>query len=157
MSIEDLRTWSLAYSLSVDVYICAERYLMMDFKNCIAAYVINNFEIAGMEAAVPAVLQSCKKLSLGVSLMDPLLKKVFARVGFLQARLWKKYPEETSTFFAENPELAVLVMKEMVERKEEDVKDDLPAMERPIPFPLQPREDIFIQGPRHRYDGPIYR
>src|SRR5277367_5497186 len=36
MSREDLHTWSLAYSLSVDVYVCAERYLMNDFKNCIA-------------------------------------------------------------------------------------------------------------------------
>ena len=157
MSVEDLRTWSLAYSLSVDVYVCAERYLMQDFKECIAAYIINNFEIAGLEAALPSVLQSCKKLSAGVSPMDPLLKKVFARVGFLQARLWKNYPEETSTFFAENPEIAVLLMREMVERKEEDIKDDLPAMERPIPLMLSPGDDMLIQGPRRRYERPMYR
>jgi len=41
MSQEDLRTWSLAYSLSIDVYVCAERYLMQDFKQCIAAFIIN--------------------------------------------------------------------------------------------------------------------
>lgn len=82
MSVEDLRTWSLAHSLSIDVYVVASRYLMNDFKECISAYIINNFEIAGMEAALPTVLQSCKKLSLGVSPMDSLLKKVFARVGF---------------------------------------------------------------------------
>jgi hypothetical protein len=157
MSVEDLRTWSLAYSLSIDVYVCAERYLMQDFKECIAAYIINNFEIAGLEAALPAVLQSCKKLSAGVSPLDPLLKKVFARVGFLQARLWKNYPDETSTFFAENPEIAVLVMKEMIERKEEDMNDDLPAMERPVPLLLSPREDFIIQGPRRRYERPVYR
>jgi hypothetical protein len=43
MSHEDLRTWSLAYALSVDVYVCAERYLMQDFKTCIAAYIINRY------------------------------------------------------------------------------------------------------------------
>ena len=65
--------------------------------------------------------------------MDPLLKKVFARVGFLQARMFKKYQEETQAFFAENPEMAFLIMKEMVERREEDSTDDLPASES---FPL---------------------
>src|SRR4051812_15604080 len=143
--------WSLAYALSVDVYVCAERYLMNDFKDCIAAYIINNFEVAGLEAALPTVLQSCKKLFLGLSPLDPLLKKVFARVGFLQARLWKNYPEETSEFFAENPGLAVLLMKEMMERKEQDVKDDLPAMERHIPLPPGPRDQVIVNA-RHRYE-----
>lgn len=41
MSEEDLRTWSLAYELSVEVYVCADRYLMADFKACVAAYVVN--------------------------------------------------------------------------------------------------------------------
>lgn len=41
MSQEDLRTWSLAYTLSIDVYVCAERYLMQDFKRAIAAFIIN--------------------------------------------------------------------------------------------------------------------
>jgi hypothetical protein len=150
MSSEDTQTWGLAYTLSVDVYICAERYLMKDFKNCIAAYIINNFEIAGLEAALPSVLQSCKTLSLGLSLNDPLLKKIFARVGFLQARLWKNFPEETSVFFAENPGIAVLLMKEMMERKQEDVKDDLPAMERSIYSSPALRDDMHI--PRHRRD-----
>ncbi|TAQ90460.1 hypothetical protein B7494_g1182 [Chlorociboria aeruginascens] len=142
MSIEDLRTWCLAYSLSVDVYVCAERYLMQDFKSCISACIINNFEIAGLDAAQPSVLASCKTLLAGVSTMDPLLKKVFARVGFLQARLWKKFPEETSAFFMENPELATLIMKEMAERREEEKKDDLPAMERAIPLSPGPREYV---------------
>lgn len=61
--------------------------------------------------------------------MDPLLKKVFARVGFLQARMFKNYQEETQAFFAENPEMAFLIMKEMVERREEDISADLPASE----------------------------
>lgn len=151
MSSEDLRTWSMAYCLSVDVYVCAERYLLQDFKGCISAFIINNFEIAGSDAALPSVLTSCKTLHDGVSSMDPLLKKVFARVGFLQARLWKKYPEETSNFFMDNPELSTLILKEMAERREEDVKDDLPAMDRP-PIPQISREE-FIQGPRRRNYG----
>ncbi|RFU29666.1 hypothetical protein B7463_g6659, partial [Scytalidium lignicola] len=154
MSVEDLQAWCMAYSLSIDVYVCADRYLMQDFKSCISSWVINNFEIAGLDAAQPAVLASCKTLHRGVSSTDPLLKKVFARVGFLQARLWKRFPEETSAFFMENPELATLIMKEMIERREEDIQDDLPAMERPMP-PPPIREDIFIQGPRRRYDAPL--
>lgn len=153
MSEEDLRTWSIAYSVSVNVYVCAERYLMQDFKSCIAAFIVNNFEVAGSDAALPSVLNSCKTLYDGVSSMDPLLKKVFARVGFLQARLWKKFPEETTIFFMDNPELSTLILKEMAERREEDVKDDLPAMDRP-PLPPTPREDM-IQGPRRRNYGPI--
>jgi hypothetical protein len=43
MSQEDLRTWSLAYTLSIDVYVCADRYLMQDFKKCIATFIINRF------------------------------------------------------------------------------------------------------------------
>lgn len=157
MSFEDLRTWSLTYTLSVDVYVCAERYLMQDFKECIAAYIINNFEIAGLEAALPPVLQSCKTLHQGLSLKDPLLKKIFARVGFLQTRLWKNYHEETASFFAENPELAVLVMREMVQRKEEDIKDDLPAMERADtnPFPLSPRPGMIRPGPPRNFDDDL--
>jgi len=154
MSAEDLRTWSMAYTLSIDVYVCAERYLIKDFKACIAASVITNFEMVGLDAAQPSVLESCKTLHNGVSLMDPLLKKIFARVGFLQARLWKNFPEETSNFFMDNPELSTLILKEMAERREEDVKDDLPAMDRPLPV-QPPREMEIIQGPRRRNYGPM--
>jgi hypothetical protein len=140
MSREDLRTWSAAYTLSIEVYVCADRYLMQDLKACIAAFIINryvtsrdftprsltsySFEVAGLEAALPEVLRSCKTLYNGVSSMDPLL----------QARLFKNFQEETQAFFSENPELAFLIMKEMVERREEDIKDDLPSMERYIPL-----------------------
>lgn len=90
--------------------------------------------------------------------MDPLLRKVFARVGFLQARLWKHFPEETQIFFTENPDLAILIMKEMVQRREEDKHDSLPPMDRPVPPPppFGP-EDIVIQGPRRRRDARYYR
>jgi hypothetical protein len=88
--------------------------------------------------------------------LDPLLKKVFARVGFLQARLWKDFPEETQSFFMENPELALLIMKEMVERREQDKSDNLPPMERAIPLtPFGPEEVIIQPGPRRRY-RPMY-
>lgn len=127
MSQEDLRTWSQAYILSIDVYVCAERYLMKDFKETISAFIINNFEIAGQDAALPSVLESCRTLLDGVSPMDPLLKKIFARVGFLQARLWKIFPEETSKFFTEDAQLTTMIMKEMAERREEDMAADLPA------------------------------
>jgi hypothetical protein len=43
MSQEDLRTWALAYTLSIDVYVCADRYLMQDFKRCISAFIINRY------------------------------------------------------------------------------------------------------------------
>lgn len=90
-----------------------------------------------MDAALPTVLQSCKILYDGVSSMDHFLKKVFARVGFLQAHLWKKYPEETQEFFLENPELALFIMKEMVERRDQEpFYEHLPAMERPSPPPM---------------------
>jgi len=155
MSQEDLRTWALAYSLSVEVYVCADRYLMPDFKACVSTCIIDNFENAGLDAALPTVLQSCKTLQAGLSPMDPLLKKVFARVGFLQARLWKNFPEETGAFFMENPELATVIMKEMIERREEDIKDDLPAMERPLPIPL-PRDNVIIEGPGRRNRDPYW-
>ena len=45
MSQEDIRTWSLAYSLSIDVYVCAERYLMQDFKAAISSFVVNRYVI----------------------------------------------------------------------------------------------------------------
>jgi len=159
LSPEDSRTWCLAYTLSVDVYVCAERYLMQDFKACIAAYIVNAFEVVGVEAAQPSVLRSCRTLLNGVSPSDLLLKKVFARVGFLQARLWRKFPDDTQQFFADNPELATLIMKEMIERREEElfIKNDLPAMERPVPvFNPDPREEIIIQGPRRQYNRLIY-
>jgi len=131
---------------------------MNDFKACIAAFITNNFEIAGFDAAIPSVLESCKTLHDGVSLNDPLLKKIFARVGFLQARLWKNYPEETRRFFEDDAQLTTLIMKEMVHRREED-SAVLPAMDRYVPLSPGPgMVDVHIvQGRRPRYNGPVYR
>lgn len=139
------------------MYVCANKYLMQDFKAAISTFIINNFEIAGLDAALPSVLKSCKTLHDGVSPRDPLLRKIFARVGFLQARLWKKFQEETNTFYDENPKLVALIMKEMIERREEDVKDNLPAMDRPVPPPPLVFDEIHIvdgPGPR-RYRPPL--
>lgn len=56
MTPEDLRTWSLAYSLSIDVYVCAERYLMQDFKTAIAAFIINRYGLlSSLLLHVPAL------------------------------------------------------------------------------------------------------
>jgi hypothetical protein len=146
MSHEDLRTWVMTYELSVDVYICAERFLMMDFKSCIQNCIIDEFETAGVQAAQPQILECCKKLFAGVSNNGPLLKKVFARVGFLLARLWTNYPEETHNFWMENPEVGSLITKETMERRDEDAMDDLPAMERAIPRPPVVVDEIIIRG-----------
>lgn len=131
MSEEDIRTWIMTYELSIDVYLCAERFLMIDFKSCIAEGIIDGFETAGVQAARPEVLASCKNLHGGTSNNDPILKKVFARVGFLLARLWKSFPEETHNFWMQNPEVGSLIMKETMERRDQDANEDLPAMDRP--------------------------
>jgi len=69
----------------------------------------------------------------------------------------KNFPEETQAFFSENPELALSIMKEMVERREDDLPSNLPPMDRPVPLVPYNPDEIIIQGPRRRYDGPIYR
>lgn len=145
MTKDDIRSWVMAYTLSIDVYVCAEKFLMYEFKGCIAECIVHNFEVAGVDAAQPEVLQSCKKLHAGLINSDVLLKKVFARVGFLLARLWKNFPEETHNFWMEYPEVGALIMKETMERRDADSGDILPAMERPISRSRSPiREEIII-------------
>jgi len=129
MTPEDLRSWLMTYELSVDVYCCAERYLMNDFKSCVADFIVDKLETAGVDAAQPQVLLCCKTLHNGLGNNDALLKKVFARVGFMLARLWKNFPEETHSFCLENPDVSGLILKETMERREED-SDELPAMDR---------------------------
>ncbi|KAK3498626.1 hypothetical protein B0T13DRAFT_271539 [Neurospora crassa] len=80
----DLRTWLLCYEHTLSVYILANKFLLDDFKAEIARYVIDMLESAGTDAAVPQVLFLCKRLWEGLPESDPLLKMVFARVGFLQ-------------------------------------------------------------------------
>ncbi|KAL3423720.1 hypothetical protein PVAG01_05467 [Phlyctema vagabunda] len=157
MSAEDIRTWTSAYVLSVDVYVCAQRYLMDDFMSHVAEYIVNTFEVAGIEAALPSVLFSCKTLKEGVSETDSLLKKIFARVGFLQGLMWKQFPEETANFFTENPELAPMIMKEMSEKREEEgVANELPAMERAtMQPPVVPEEEIVRPNRARQFRDPV--
>ncbi|KAJ4323464.1 hypothetical protein N0V84_004336 [Fusarium piperis] len=113
---EDLRTWLLTYELNLDVYICANRFLMDDFRKAVMRSCVDMLETAGADAAQTEVLQLTKKLYNGVPEIDPLLKMVLARVGFLQPLLWKRAPEETSEFLVSNPELAAAILRETVMR-----------------------------------------
>ena len=114
---EDLRTWLMSYELSLDVYICANRYLMDNLCTAVMRYCIDMLETAGTDAAVPEVLQLCAKLHAGVPQNDPFLSMVLARVGFLQPLLWKNAPTETSDFLVGNPEVAACILREMALRR----------------------------------------
>ncbi|KAF4467449.1 helicase polq [Fusarium albosuccineum] len=127
---EDLRTWFLTYELNLDVYICANRFLMDDFRKAVMRSCIDMLETAGTDAALPEVLHLTKRLYRGVPEVDPLLKMVLARVGFLQPLLWKRAPEATSEFLVSNPELAATILRETVMRHDAiRVVGDLPPME----------------------------
>ncbi|KAL2136035.1 hypothetical protein VTI74DRAFT_5771 [Chaetomium olivicolor] len=127
---EDLRTWLLAYELHIDVYILANKFLLDGFKHEIARAAVDMLESAGSDAAVVEVLYLCRKLYDGLPESDPLLKMIFARVGFLQP--WKRAPQETNEFLVANPEIASLLLREMAARREEDVGGKgLPSMIRP--------------------------
>ncbi len=131
---EDLRTWLLAYELHLDVYILANKFLLAGFKQEVARAVIDMLETAGTDAAVPQVLALCKKLYEGLSESDPLLKMIFARVGFLQP--WRADPEGTNKFLVGNPDIAALLLREMAARREEDFNGrSLPSMEAPLARP----------------------
>ncbi|KAI9166973.1 Helicase POLQ-like protein [Paramyrothecium foliicola] len=127
---EDLRTWLMAYELSIDVYICANRYLLDNLCTAVMRHCIDMLETAGTDAAVPEVLQVCSKLYAGLPEGDPFLKMVLARVGFLQPLLWKHAPTETSEFLIGNPEVAACMLREMAIRHELDMdSQSLPPME----------------------------
>ncbi|KAJ4396968.1 hypothetical protein N0V93_001191 [Gnomoniopsis smithogilvyi] len=127
---EDMHTWLIAYAFNLDVYICANKFLLADFKQKIARVTIDMLETAGSDAATIEVLELCTKLYDGVSEGDPLLKMVFARVGFLQTTLWRNAPLETNQFLIDNPEVAALVLKEMAIRGEGDLRSGIPSMEK---------------------------
>lgn len=127
---EDLRTWLLAYELTLDVYILANKFMLDGFKAEIARAAIDMLETAGSDAAVPDVLYLCRKLYDGLSEGDSLLKMIFARVGFLQP--WRRAPDETNEFLIANPAIAPLLLREMASRRtDEAVGRALPSMERP--------------------------
>jgi hypothetical protein len=112
------------------VYILANKFLLDGFKKEIARAAIDMLETAGSDAAVVEVLYLCRKLYDGLPESDPLLKMVFARVGFLQP--WRRAERETSEFLVGNPEIAPLLLREMAARREDDVNGRaLPSMVRP--------------------------
>ncbi|KAL9946479.1 hypothetical protein ACHAP9_000411 [Verticillium nonalfalfae] len=137
---EDMRTWFQTYALSIEVYICANKFLMNDFKAAIRRRCVDMLETAGGDAATPEVLRLCAALYAGVPESDLLLKMVFARIGFLQPLLWQRAPQETSEFLIGHPDVAALVLREAALRREEDIGgQNLPSMEvAPPPGPPPP-------------------
>ncbi|ORY62209.1 uncharacterized protein BCR38DRAFT_346643 [Pseudomassariella vexata] len=148
---EDLRSWLLTYEMNLDCYICANKFLLDDFKLAIARVCIDMLETAGPDAAQAEVLQLCYKLYQGLPESDPLMKMVFARVGFMQPLLWRRVPQQTSDFLLTHPEISALILKETVARREQDHVNQLPAMERPL-FPPPPPPP---EGPYGRPGGPV--
>ncbi|RYP93497.1 hypothetical protein DL770_000381 [Monosporascus sp. CRB-9-2] len=134
ISGQDLRTWLLTYELNIDVYICANKFLLDGFKQAIARTCIDMLETAGADAAQIEVLEPvCWKLYQGLPESDRLLRMVFARVGFLQPHLFRRAPRETLEFLHAHPEVSAIVLREMGARREEDLgQNQLPAMERPL-------------------------
>ncbi|RYP56540.1 hypothetical protein DL771_011859 [Monosporascus sp. 5C6A] len=135
ISGQDLRTWLLTYELNIDVYICANKFLLDGFKQAIARTCIDMLETAGADAAQIEVLELCRKLYQGLPESDRLLRMIFARIGYLQPHLFRRAAHETLEFLHAHPEVSALVLREMGARREEDLgRNQLPAMERPL-FP----------------------
>ncbi|KAI1208799.1 uncharacterized protein F4807DRAFT_134326 [Annulohypoxylon truncatum] len=163
---QDLRTWLLTYELNIDVYICANKFLLDDFKAAIARSCIDMLETAGADAAQASVLRLCRKLYEGLPESDRLLRMIFARVGFLNPHLWRRDPDATAAFFHAHPEVGALMFKETLGRREEEHGGggggggaELPAMERPVfavggpPPPFPPNDPrAFMRGQRWRGD-----
>lgn len=134
---EDLQTWLLAYELCIEVYICADTYLMEEFKAEVSRRTIDMLETAGSDAAQPRVLQSCARLVHNVGEADCLSRMVLARAGFLQSLLWSRFAEETNEFLMANPDVAALMLREMAARREDEPSGrTLPSMHRPMPPPM---------------------
>jgi hypothetical protein len=126
----EMPVWLMTYELNIDVYICAVRFLMDDLQETVMRSTIDMLETAGTEAAHVQVLRLCGRLRDGVPETDPLLTMVLARVGFLQALMWKHAPIETGEFLIANPELAAAMLRETSRRHEiQDKFRNLPAME----------------------------
>ncbi|KAI0889946.1 uncharacterized protein GGS22DRAFT_6412 [Annulohypoxylon maeteangense] len=154
---QDLRTWLLTYELNIDVYICANKFLLDDFKSAIARSCIDMLETAGPDAAHIEVLRLCQKLYEGLPESDRLLRMIFARVGFLNTYLWRRAHDATAEFFHAHPEVSALMFKETLVRREEE-HGELPAMERPVVVaggpmpPFAPNDPRGFRGQRWRGD-----
>ncbi|RYP34975.1 hypothetical protein DL767_004052 [Monosporascus sp. MG133] len=149
ISGQDLRTWLLTYELNIDVYICANKFLLDSFKQAIARTCIDMLETAGADAAQIEVLELCWKLYQGLPESDRLLRMIFSRVGYLQQHLFRRAPRETLEFLHAHPEVSALVLREMGARREEDLgENQLPAMERPL-FAQPPFAQSPFDRPHH--------
>ncbi len=95
-------------------------------------------------------------LTKGLSEDDPLLKMIFARVGFLQPLLWGRDADGTGQFLVCHPEVAALMLRETANRRQDDVGGRLlPSMERPwLPPPPPPPADFHQFMPRGGYPRP---
>jgi hypothetical protein len=114
------------------VYILADKFLLDDFKKEVARSTVDMLESAGSDAAVVDVLVLCRKLYDGLPESDPLLKMVFARVGFLQPWFARRAGAETNEFLLGNPEVAAGLLREMAARREDEFDGRaLPSMVRP--------------------------
>lgn len=132
----------MTYELHLNVYICANRYLMDDLKDAVIKSTIDMLETAGTDAAQPEVLQLCATLHQGVPETDKLLKMVLCRVGFLQPVLWKVSPAETNEFLVSHPEIAAVMLRETVMKHQVDTdKKGLPPMEIDPTSETQPVEE----------------
>ncbi|KAK4165690.1 hypothetical protein QBC43DRAFT_192941, partial [Cladorrhinum sp. PSN259] len=119
ISGEDLATWLLAYELDIDVYILANKFCLHGFMKSVARSLIDLLESAGPDAAVPQVLYLCQKVYAGLPENDPLLKMIFARVGFLQP--WRSdETDEANEWLIAHPEIASLLLMEMAARRDVD-------------------------------------
>lgn len=96
----------------------ANKFLIPSFKSAVARTIIDTLETAGPDAAVPQVLLLCNKLYHGLPETDTLLKMIFARVGFMQTLLWRRCPEETGEFLVGNPEVSMLILREVAARRD---------------------------------------
>ena len=191
---EDMRTWLMAYELNMDVYLCADRFLMFGLKHAVAQSTIDMLETAGADAAQPEVLRLCRKLYDGLVHigsgfevkvdmdrnssdededvpdapgvgprpplyapatplpLDRLLRKILARVGFLQPTFWRLFPAETGEFLVSNPDVAALMLRETAARREVENSASgrqLPSMAFSWELPPTPttRHQAFPFGP----------
>ena len=156
MNDEDFRTWLMAYSHDLDVYICANKFMMGDLKRTVRSHVVAVLESAGLDAARPEVLELCCTIYGGLPESDSLLKMVFARIGFLQPLLWSRDGKHTNKFLVDNPEVAAVILRETASRRELDRGvQPLPSLVRPNPPPTQPAPyDGYLMGYR---PGPVRR
>jgi hypothetical protein len=120
------------------VYILANKFLVDDFKQAVSNHAIDMLETAGSDAAVPEILPLCARLYAGVSEHDSFVRMVFARMGFLQTDMWRRNPTATTEFLAANPEVTLLMLREVGRRREMEIREThLPSLVTRAPNPTR--------------------